>query len=63
MMTGPGPLTSLIFTCVKHSEETYVEYYEPTNPPRCSRGDLMTRRIDSPVQINIDGPNYGTINM
>lgn len=62
MMPGT-PLTFLIFTCLQCGEETYIDYYTPENPPRCSRGDLMTRKSDGPTQIFIDGPNYGTINM
>jgi hypothetical protein len=41
----PGqPLTSLLFCCWEHGEETVVDYYDPDDPPRCTRGDLMVRK-------------------
>ena len=45
------PLTQLIFECIEHDETRYVDYYEPSDPPRCSRGDLMTKigRGDAPL--------------
>jgi hypothetical protein len=41
----PGqPLTALLFWCPQHAEEKVVDYYDPDDPPRCSRGDLMVRK-------------------
>jgi hypothetical protein len=41
----PGqPLTVLVFGCDEHHEEKVVDYYDPDDPPRCSRGDLMIRK-------------------
>ena len=41
----PGvPLSVLVFACAEHDEETIVDYYDPDDPPRCSHGDLMTRK-------------------
>ncbi|TPQ17956.1 hypothetical protein [Streptomyces sporangiiformans] len=42
----PGfPLTALLFACAEHAEELVVDYYDPLSPPRCSRGDLMVRKV------------------
>ena len=38
------PLSVLVFACAEHGEETVIEYYDPDDPPRCSHGDLMTRK-------------------
>jgi hypothetical protein len=41
----PGqPLSSLLFVCAQHGEQMAVEYYDPDDPPRCSKGDLMVRK-------------------
>lgn len=41
----PGqPLSILLFACSRHGEELAVEYYDPDDPPRCSHGDLMSRK-------------------
>jgi hypothetical protein len=41
----PGQsLTVLLFSCPTHGEEKVVEYYDPDDPPRCARGDLMVRK-------------------
>jgi hypothetical protein len=41
----PGqPLSILIFWCPAHGEEKVIDYYDPDDPPRCSDGDLMTRK-------------------
>ncbi|MEV6168584.1 hypothetical protein AB0L99_10225 [Streptomyces sp. NPDC051954] len=41
----PGwSLTALIFECPEHGEEKAVDYYDPAEPPRCTRGDLMVRK-------------------
>ena len=43
---GPAgaPVGQLVFECWAHQESAAVAYYDPANPPRCSHGDLMTRR-------------------
>jgi hypothetical protein len=41
----PGvPVSRLIFECAAHGETLSVAYYDPSDPPRCSNGDLMSRR-------------------
>ncbi|GAA1719232.1 hypothetical protein GCM10009745_80250 [Kribbella yunnanensis] len=41
----PGQaLTTLLFHCGQHAEEQVVDYYDPESPPRCTHGDLMTRK-------------------
>jgi hypothetical protein len=41
----PGqPLSTLLFGCAEHDEESVIEYYDPDDPPRCSHGDLMNRK-------------------
>jgi hypothetical protein len=39
-----APVSRLVFECHVHNETATVAYYDPSNPPRCSHGDLMSRR-------------------
>lgn len=38
------PVSEPLFECVVHEEKLSIAYYDPTNPPRCSHGDLMSRQ-------------------
>jgi hypothetical protein len=54
-----APLSSsLVFSCVKHGGETYVDYYDVDNPPRCNCGDLLVRvRSENGVIDNVSDEN------
>ena len=42
-----APVSRLIFRCETHQEEVLISYYDPSAPPKCSHGDLMSRRRDT----------------
>jgi hypothetical protein len=42
-----APLSTLVFECAAHGESATIAYYDPSNPPRCTHGDLMRRRRES----------------